>query len=351
MRSLCVCLVLAACSSSHSAVDVDAAPDSPPDAPAAVAFRYAPAWSGVTSVSVVTSADWATPVALTAGGDGAFTGSVALPAGTYTYLFETIGDADAGGKADTLPHTALDPAAGYADAPTDAPNYSTMVNNPCSQLVVPTGDAPALYHVTGRVVVDAAPVAGWLVLLEREETGSHHYFVNRMTDRSRRQLRPRRVGRPLPGPDPASAVRGEDRRADRRRCRAHAARLISAASPSLPTCRCPTPRSASTTTRASRRGRPRRCDDVLVRQHGCAPDAPRCLRHRQPRRRQHHRRSLVRRRGDDRRAGSVHRHVRDLSRGRDRGRAWRTLLWGIEQARAGTIAWTAQTLVFPITWH
>lgn len=36
-------------------------------------------------------------------------------------------------------------------------------------------------HVKGSLAVDGAPASGWLVVLEREEAKSHHFFVNRTT--------------------------------------------------------------------------------------------------------------------------------------------------------------------------
>ncbi len=49
---------------------------------------------------------------------------------------------------------------------------------------MPQAAAPALVHVTGLVVFDAAPIAGYLVQLDREEKSSHHFFVNRVTTKN-----------------------------------------------------------------------------------------------------------------------------------------------------------------------
>src|SRR4051812_47993217 len=105
---LAVSLVLvAACSGSH-----DNAPDASVDAPLADAapplttFAYKPGWNGVVSVSVVgapvgASGPWATLAALTDDGSGTFSGTATLAPGEYDYLFQIIGDADAGTKAMT----------------------------------------------------------------------------------------------------------------------------------------------------------------------------------------------------------------------------------------------------------
>src|ERR1700710_1224485 len=111
-----VSLVLgAACSGSH-----EVAPDASADAPVADAappmttFAYKPGWNGVVSVSVVgapvgASGPWATLAALTDDGTGTFAGTAALAAGEYDYLFQIVGDADAGTKAMTLARYAIDP--------------------------------------------------------------------------------------------------------------------------------------------------------------------------------------------------------------------------------------------------
>ena len=192
MRFTWLASLLVACSSQHATVTPDGAPDidAPDvDAPvqdATVTFSYTPAWSGVQSVEVLgafgQASDWTAPlVTLTASG-GTWSGTAQLPAGTYLYVFKVVGDTDAGAtKAATYSRYALDPSAGYSACPAQSPTYSAMVANPCSQLVVPTTSAPTMYHVTGKVVVNGAAAANYLVVLEREETGSHHFFVNRMT--------------------------------------------------------------------------------------------------------------------------------------------------------------------------
>jgi hypothetical protein len=187
MRLAVSLVLLAACSSSHD-VAPDAAADSPPaDAAAPVTtFAYKPGWTGVVSVSVVgapvgASGPWATLAALTDDGSGTYTGTATLAAGDYDYLFQITGDADAGTKAGTLARYAIDPtAADFEPCPMDSPSYSAEMN-PCSKLAVPQGSAPTLYHITGRVVVQGAAAAGFLVLVERDEMATHHFFANRAT--------------------------------------------------------------------------------------------------------------------------------------------------------------------------
>jgi hypothetical protein len=193
VRSIPFVFLIAACSSSStSPAQPDAAPDI--DAPAqsdapenpVVTFSYTPAWDGVTSVEVLgafgQSTDWTAPlVTLTASG-GTFTGTAQLPPGTYLYVFHAIGDTNAGSaKAPTYAHYAIDPAnPSWAPCPAESPTYSAMVANPCSQLTVPVGAPATMYHVTGKVTVNGAGTGGFLVLLEREEASSHHFFVNLM---------------------------------------------------------------------------------------------------------------------------------------------------------------------------
>jgi hypothetical protein len=62
----------------------------------------------------------------------------------------------------------------------DSPSYSAEMN-PCSKLAVPQGSAPTLYHITGKVLVQGVAGDGYLVLVEREEMDTHHYFANRAT--------------------------------------------------------------------------------------------------------------------------------------------------------------------------
>ena len=199
-----------ACSSEPAADDIgagdagagsDAAPaptstTSPPDAmppdaavPLAVTFSYRPSWKGVKSVAVVgafgLTTDWKQPlVTLVDDGTGTFTGSVpTLANGHYTYLFQVVGDDAAGAaKAATFPRFALDPTeAAFVACPTAAPTYSDQAANPCSDLTVPRGAKPVMFHVRGVVRAHGAPIADYLVEIERDETTSHHTFADRTT--------------------------------------------------------------------------------------------------------------------------------------------------------------------------
>lgn len=184
-------LFLSACSSSSNPAAVDATPppvDAAPDASDLVTFSYTPSWTGVQSVEVIggfgQAGDWTTPlVTLDASGSGSgFTASAHLPAGQYPYLFHVIGDDAAGPQAATLSRYVFDPAsAAFVACPTGSPTYSAANANPCS---VTAASAAAQSHVRGTVVQDGAPVAGFLVVLEREEPSSHHFFVDRATTAS-----------------------------------------------------------------------------------------------------------------------------------------------------------------------
>jgi hypothetical protein len=194
--ALCVFL-FAGCGSSASAPpDAAPAPDAAPTPDAAIpvdaseltTFSYTPSWAGVTSVEVIgafnQSTDWTTPlVTLTAAG-GTFTGSVQLPPGQYAYLFHVVGDTDAGtADGPTFSRYALDPASATAVACPDAsPTHSTNMN-PCSVADIPSLPA-AQVHVRGKVVEDGTPVAGYLVVLERDDATLHHFFVDRVTTTS-----------------------------------------------------------------------------------------------------------------------------------------------------------------------
>jgi hypothetical protein len=189
--------LLAACGSDHSASRTDAggggggggqtdAPaDSPDDGLQTVTFSYTPGWEGVVSVDVIggfgQSNDWTSPlVSLTQAGS-TFSGTYQLPAGQYLYLFHVTGDSAAGNQAATYDRYALDPTqSAFVVCPPDSPTYGKDPN-PCSQLTVPVGGSPTLYNITGRVLVSGTPTGGFLVVLERNEPSSHHFFVNRTT--------------------------------------------------------------------------------------------------------------------------------------------------------------------------
>jgi hypothetical protein len=163
-------------------------------APVSVTFSYTPQWSGVSKVDVVggfgQASDWSKTqsfLTLTKGAAGAWSGTAMLPPGTYLYVFRVTGDAQAAMPA-TYPRYAIDPLqTAFAPCPMQSPTYSKIDKNPCSQLAVTAtgGPAPATaVHVKGTVMLDGAGASNWMVVLEREETMSsanHHYFANRVT--------------------------------------------------------------------------------------------------------------------------------------------------------------------------
>lgn len=165
---------------------------SPTDAgaPVSVTFAYTPQWPGVTKVEVVggfgQSTDWsktASLLTLTASGN-TYSGTAMLPPGQYLYLFRVTGDASAATPA-TYQRYAVDPLQpGFASCPAASPTYSKIDDNPCSQVTVTsagTGTPATPVHVTGSVTVAGAPAQSWMVVIEREEPTSHHYFANRVT--------------------------------------------------------------------------------------------------------------------------------------------------------------------------
>jgi hypothetical protein len=182
---------LVACGGSSNTTDPDSNqqnPDSSGGGDQSVVFNYTPGWDGVVSVDVVgafgKSDDWTAPLVSLTNNGGAWSATTTLPAGMYTYVFHVIGDAAAGAKADTYDRYALDPtSSAYIVCPMESPTYSTEMN-PCSQISVPYV-ASTMSHVTGRVVVNGSPTlsasGGFIVLIEREETSTHHFFVNRAT--------------------------------------------------------------------------------------------------------------------------------------------------------------------------
>jgi len=156
-----------------------------------VTFAYQPQWAGVTKVEVVGGfgqpTDWsktASLVSLTKDSNGNFTGTAMLPPGTYLYVFRVIGDAQAADPAKYVRY-AVDPLdTAFAPCPMQSPTYSKVDANPCSQITVTATGAPppaSPVHVKGSLTIDGAPASGWLVVLEREEPKSHHFFANRLT--------------------------------------------------------------------------------------------------------------------------------------------------------------------------
>lgn len=151
-----------------------------------VNFRYTPAWSGVTAVTVIGGfgqpTDWdpTKPFAtLTDDGKGNWTATATLPAGNYLYVYQVVGDAEGTPK---LSRYAVDPAvSAIAPCPAASPTYSMANPNPCSQLAVPQGAAETTYHIKGVVTYDGKGIPGYLVQLDRDEMTTHHFFANRTT--------------------------------------------------------------------------------------------------------------------------------------------------------------------------
>jgi hypothetical protein len=201
-RILFTSIALAACSSNPSTNDggTDASDDVAQndvaqndvaqDAPSTVTFSYTPQWSGVTAVSVYggfgQSSDWTSPLlTLTDDGKGSFKGQTSLQQGQYAYVFKVVGDADAGSMAAKYARFAVDPSdSNVTPCPQASPTYDPNAPNPCSVIGVPQASSPALAHVHGVVVSDGSPIAGWLVEIERDEPSQHHFFVNRVTTAS-----------------------------------------------------------------------------------------------------------------------------------------------------------------------
>ena len=168
--------------------DVVVPTDSAVTGPQTVTFAYQPQWAGATKVEVVggfgQASDWSKTgafVTLTASTNGLFTGTATLPAGSYPYVFRVTGDS-ASSTPSTYQRYAVDPSdPSFVPCPMQSPTYSKIDANPCSQLAVPASSAAPTVHVKGSLSADGAPASGWLVVLERDEASSHHFFANRAT--------------------------------------------------------------------------------------------------------------------------------------------------------------------------
>jgi hypothetical protein len=155
-----------------------------------VQFTYRPGWEGAEQVAVHgafgQATDWMQPLAiLTKDGAGVFVGSADLPAGRYPYLFRVKGDAAS--PRSTFMRYSLDPTNPVVEAcPATSPTYSMQAANPCSILDLTAGPPAtrAPRHVRSSVTYDGQGTGGYLVVIERLETGLHHYFVNRATSAS-----------------------------------------------------------------------------------------------------------------------------------------------------------------------
>jgi hypothetical protein len=165
--------------------------DAPPSPDASnlmqVAFTYIPDWNGVVSVDVIggfgQTTDWTAPlVSLTDNGDGTFGGTAMVPPGTYPYLFQVTGDNSAGGSAQSamFARYSLDQAVTEWE---QCPAGPTAGNdpNPCSLVTVPQGTPETTSHISGNVSISGSAASKYLVVLERMEPSSHHFFVNRRT--------------------------------------------------------------------------------------------------------------------------------------------------------------------------
>ncbi len=156
--------------------------------PQSVTFAYKPQWDGAKKVEVVggfgQATDWsktASLLTLTDDGTGNFKGSTTLPAGKYPYVFRITGDS-ASATPIVFERYAVDPSKPDFEAcPAASPTFDKNNANPCSDVTVAQGAAAAPIHVKGSLTVDAAPAAGWLVVLERQEKMGHHFFANRVT--------------------------------------------------------------------------------------------------------------------------------------------------------------------------
>jgi hypothetical protein len=165
------------------------ASDSASGPPQSVTFTYTPQWQGVKSVSVIggfgQANDWSATqpfVALASDGHGGFTGTAMLAPGSYLYVLKVTGDA-ASATPDTFVRYAFDPtSAAFEPCPAQSPTFDKNAPNPCSKVAVPQSATPAAaFHVKGVVKQDGQPIAGYLVEIERNENGSHHFFANRTT--------------------------------------------------------------------------------------------------------------------------------------------------------------------------
>jgi hypothetical protein len=131
------------------------------------------------------ASDWTSPfLTLTPDSQGNYAGSAQLPAGTYAYLFQVLGDA-ASNKTSFKRYSVDTTNPAYVACPAQSPTHGgTGDPNPCSQVTVPQASAPSLKTITGKTIYHGNPIAGYLVEIDRHESGTHHYFANRTTTAS-----------------------------------------------------------------------------------------------------------------------------------------------------------------------
>ncbi|HEX4418118.1 MAG TPA: carboxypeptidase-like regulatory domain-containing protein [Kofleriaceae bacterium] len=177
-------LLFAACSGGGGGETVDAmGGDATPDAPTMFAFDYTPSWGGVQTVEVFgafgQATDWTMPFMTLTAAAGGYTGTAMLSPGPHPYILHVVGDGDAGGRAATLSRYAVDPASVAVTSCPAGPSYSATAMNPCA--VAQLGPTAPRQHIHGRVVKAGVGVAGFLVSLDRAETGYGSYFVDRVT--------------------------------------------------------------------------------------------------------------------------------------------------------------------------
>jgi hypothetical protein len=138
-----------------------------------------PRWKGVTSVDVYggfgQSTDWTMPfLSLTNDGSGTFTGTHALPNGTYNYYFRVHGSADALVHDGTWLLDEENPS--FAPHPAGAP-----LGRSVSTVTVPQAPAAPLYHLKGAVLFGGQPQSCYSVQLEAGELIDAGHVVSEHT--------------------------------------------------------------------------------------------------------------------------------------------------------------------------
>lgn len=151
-----------------------------------VTFAYEPHWAGVTGIDVVggfgKSGDWKSSsplVSLKDDGTGKWSATADLPEGKYLYLYRIKGDS---AGPDTFVRYALDPTVSVTSAcPPESPTFSNTSTNPCATIASPQPAAAPVHHIKGKVLYGGVPAAGYLVVLDSDETDFGPYFEDRTT--------------------------------------------------------------------------------------------------------------------------------------------------------------------------